>query len=209
MKRRERVEMDRGNQAVTIGISDWGGLLGVGVVGQAVVWPAEATLSGWLGFTLNGLDGSQPGLLLVCLPDDWVDVARDWAGDFAVDGAPGIFIPTLLASLLALVVLVCQRSLGGFVFFDAPTNAIALGQSFDQTANKGKIGGTGRAKKCSKIMKKAKIISAASRLKDAKLGDRYRVFYFLGEFRKLRGEKWGIVVDLTCDRKGGGCFVYG
>ena len=209
MKRRERVEMDRGNQAVTIGISDWGGLLGVGVVGQAVVWPAEATLSGWLGFTLNGLDGSQPGLLLVCLPDDWVDVARDWAGDFAVDGAPGIFIPTLLASLLALVVFVCQRSLGGFVFFDAPTNAIALGQSFDQTANKGKIGGTGRAKKCSKIMKKAKIISAASRLKDAKLGDRYRVFYFLGEFRKLRGEKWGIVVDLTCDRKGGGCFVYG
>lgn len=58
MKRRERVEMDRGNQAVTIGISDWGGLLGVGMVGQAAVWPTEATLPGWLDFTLNGFDGS-------------------------------------------------------------------------------------------------------------------------------------------------------
>ena len=50
--------MDRGNQAVTIGISDWGGLLGVGMVGQAAVWPTEATLPGWLDFTLNGFDGS-------------------------------------------------------------------------------------------------------------------------------------------------------
>ena len=115
--------------------------MGLGMVGPAAVWPTEATLPGWLGLALNGLDGSQPGLLLVCLPDDWVDVARDWTGDFAVDGAPGIFIPTLLASLLALVVLVCQRSLGGFVFFDAPTNAIALGQSFDQAVNKGNLPG--------------------------------------------------------------------
>lgn len=183
--------------------------MGLGMVGPAAVWPPQATLPGWLGLALNGLDGSQSGLLLVCLPDDWVDAARDWVGDFAVDGPPGVLIPTLLASLLALVVFVCQRSLGGLVFFDAVANALALGQSFDQAANKGKIGGTGRAKKCSKIMKKAKIISAVSRLEDAKLGGQYRVFYFLGEFGKLRGEKWGIVVDLTCDRKGGGCFVYG